>query len=213
MTAVSHPVRIFRLLHSDNLSVCIQRKGLHAPKNLPSDGLQYKTIHNIDIQNERRLRRIPCGPGGTIHDYVAFYFGARSPMLLQLHTGQVDGYNEGQVPLVYLVSTVEAVSQAGLRFVFSDGQGIAAYTQWYNDPARLSDIDWETVHSIYWNCTIEDPDRQRRKQAEFLVYKFCPWDLICEIGVIDAAVQAKISGLLAKLGASIPVRIHRDWYY
>ena len=213
MTGIPDPVRVFRLMHLDNLSVCLQRGGLHAPNNLPSDGLHYKTIHNIDIQNERKLRCIPCGPGGTIHDYVSFYFGMRSPMLLQLHTGQVEGYNERQVPLIYLVSTVEAVRQAGLRFVFSDGHGIAAYTQWYDDPARLTDIDWETVYADYWACTVEDPDRQCRKQAEFLVYQFCPWDLIHEIGVIDADVQAQVSGALAKFGASIPVQIHRDWYY
>ena len=30
-----------------------------------------------------------------MHDYVPFYFGVLSPMLLQLKTGRVTGYNEG----------------------------------------------------------------------------------------------------------------------
>ena len=132
MTAVPHPVRILRLMHLDNLSVCLQRGALHAPLHAPQDGLQYRPIHNVDIQNERKLRPIACGAGGTIHDYVAFYFGMRSPMLYVLQSGRVEGYNEGQEPLIYVVSTVDAVQQAGLRFIFSDGQGIAAYTLWCN---------------------------------------------------------------------------------
>ena len=34
------------------------------------------------------------------------YFGYLAPMLLQLKTGRVAGYQEGQSPLLYLVSTV-----------------------------------------------------------------------------------------------------------
>ncbi|MCK4390123.1 MAG: DUF4433 domain-containing protein [Desulfobacterales bacterium] len=68
---------------------------------------------------------IPCGPGGVIHDYVSFYFGYLCPMLLQLHTGRVEGYADGQDPIIYLVSTVQTVLESGSGFVFSDGHGIA----------------------------------------------------------------------------------------
>ena len=213
MTAVPHPVRIFRLMYLNNLSVCLQRGALHAPNHAPQDGLQYRTIHNVDIQNERRQRPITCGTRGTIHDYVAFYFGMRSPMLYQLHTGQVQGYSDGQEPIIYLVSTVEAVNQAGLSYVFSDGHGIAAYTLWYDNINRLNEIDWETVYATYWFDTVEDPDRQRRKQAEFLIYQSCPWGLLQEIGVINESARTKVLGILRQFGVSIPVRVHRDWYY
>jgi len=91
------------MLHIDNLAVVLQRGGLHAPLHVPVDGLTYRTIHNVDIQNERHVRNISCGPGGTIHDYVPFYLGPLSPMMLQLKTGRVAGYTEGQTPLIYLV--------------------------------------------------------------------------------------------------------------
>jgi hypothetical protein len=106
-------------------------------------------IHNLDIQNIRRQRPIPCGPGGTVHDYVAFYFGPRSSMLYQLHTGRVESYNDGQSPLIYLLSTVEAVSQAGLGFVFSDGHGIAYFSQWFDDLDDLNKVDWNMVYAEY----------------------------------------------------------------
>ena len=83
---VPTPTPIFRFLHMDNLSVCLQRGALYAPNHTPQDGRVYRTIHNLDIQQQRKIARIPRGPRGVIHDYVAFYFGPRSPMLFQLHT-------------------------------------------------------------------------------------------------------------------------------
>jgi hypothetical protein len=52
-----------------------------------------------------------------------------SPMMLQLKTGQVAGYNEGQQPLIYLVSSAQVVEAADIRFVFSDGHGLARFTK------------------------------------------------------------------------------------
>ncbi len=99
MTApVPNPTPIYRFLHVDNLSTCPSRAALHAPNHTPDDGLPYRPIHNVDLQNRRRLTPVPCGSRGVIHDYVAFYFGPRSPMLLQLHGGRVPGYAEGQHP-------------------------------------------------------------------------------------------------------------------
>lgn len=78
---------------------------------------------------------------------------------------------KGQEPLIYLVSTVEAIDQAQLDFVFSDGHGITAFTQWFDDVQNLTRIDWDMVYADYWADTIADMDRQRRKQAEFSVYR------------------------------------------
>ena len=86
---VSSVTPIYRIVHIANLPVCLQRGGLHAPNYAPEDGYAYRTIHNTQIQAKRHRRAIPCGPGGTIHDYVGFYFGVHSPMLFQLHTTAV----------------------------------------------------------------------------------------------------------------------------
>jgi len=207
-------VPIYRLMHIDNLPVCFRRGGMHAPNHTPSDGLQYRTIHNVDIQHERSLRPIPCGQQGTVHDYVSFYFGVLSPMLLQLCTGRVDGYDEGPSPLVYAVSSVQAVIAARLHFVFSDGQGIAAYTDWYDKASDLkNNVDWNVVSAKYWACTVDDPDRQRRKQAEFLVHRFVPWRLVQEIGVLDSEAQTRVEAMCRNYAIRTLVRVRRQWYY
>ena len=210
-----NPTRIFRIIHVDNLETLLLRGGLHAPHHNPSDGLSYRTIHNAEIQAERRVRPMGCGPGGTVHDYAAFYLGPRSPMLYQLNAGGVPGYNEGQEPLIYLVSTAQAVAAAGLGFVFSDGHGIARWMQWFCDLARLEEVDWEAVYARYWKDTVDDMDRKRRRQAEFLVYRFCPWSLVHEIGVFNPRARTRVEGVLAGHGQEMrrPVEVRRDWYY
>jgi hypothetical protein len=149
-----NPTPIYRVMHVDNLAVCLQRRGLHAPNHVPDDGLEYRTIHRQDVQERRRLREVTKGPGGTVHDYVAFYLGPRSVMLYQLETGWVEGYREGQEPLIHLTSTCQAIAEAGLGFVFSDGHGLARFTGWYDDLGQLGQVDWEAVYARQWNDTL-----------------------------------------------------------
>jgi hypothetical protein len=158
---------------------------------------------------------IPCGPGGTIHDYVPFYFGYLSPMLLNLKTGRVSGYNEGQAPLIYLASTAQAVRDSGAGFVFSNGHGLATFTDWFDDLAQLDQVDWDMVYQRYWSDTLEDMDRQRRKQAEFLVHRFCDWSLIREVGVLDQTMKQRVEEILAGYPAGLrrPVALRPEWYY
>lgn len=209
------PTPIFRIVHVDCLPTLLQRGGLHGANHGPADGLPYRTIHNVEIQGVRHIRNLPCGPGGTLHDYVPFYFGYLSPMLLQLKTGRVTGYNEGQEPLVYLKTTVQAVEQAGLGFVFSDGHGIAAFTSWYADSSRLNEVDWTMVYERYWRDEVSDMDRQRRKQAEFLIHRTCPWALIQEIGVVNTPMKTRVEEILNGFPAAMRrvVNVQPRWYY
>jgi hypothetical protein len=113
--SVPHPTPIFRIVHVDCLRTLLQRGGLRAANHTPNDGLPYRTIHNVDIQGQRHIRNIPCGPRGTLHDYVPFYFAFLSPMLLQLKTGRVAGYNEGQAEfLIYQSCPWELIQEIGV---------------------------------------------------------------------------------------------------
>jgi hypothetical protein len=209
------PTLIYRMIHIDNLDLLLCRQALHAPHQTPHDGLIYRTIHDQEVQAKRGLQAVAVGPGGTMHDYVPFYFGPRSPMLLQLHTGRVAGYTERQDPLIYLVSSVEAITRAGRDFIFSDGHGLATYTGWYADLAYLDQVDWPVVSAIWWKSTVEDMDRQRRKQAEFLVYLHCPWSAIGSIAVLNPTVLAQVEAIMARHAPVLrrPVAIHPEWYY
>jgi hypothetical protein len=209
------PTSILRFLHIDNLAVVMQRGGLHAPNFTPSDGLSYRVIHNCEVQSKRAVRLVPCGPGGVIHDYVPFYFGPLSPMMFNLKTGRVPGYTDGQEPLIYLGSKAQVVERAGVKFAFSDGHGIAAFTSWFDDLAQLEKVDWTMVAQRYWKDKPEDMDRQRRKQAEFLVHRFCDWALIQAVMVFDEVRKAQVERVFACFPSEMhrPILVKRDWYY
>lgn len=150
-----------------------------------------------------------------MQDYVPFYLGPRPPMLLKLKTGQVEGYCEGQDPLIYLVSTAQAVAASGTGFVFSDGQGIANFTRWFADLRDLAEVDWSATYARYWKDEPEDMDRQRRKQAEFLVHRFLEWDLIEAIGVVGRQAAVRVDAVLASSAPEFrrEIRVRPAWYY
>ena len=136
-------------------------------------------------------------------------------MLYQLHTGWVQGYVEGQEPVIYLVTSVQRIMESGAEFVFSDGHSIAGYTSWFADAGDLDQVDWEAVYCNWWRDTEDDMDRQRRKQAEFLIHCKCDWDWIQEIGVLNSAMKAEVENILRGFDIRLkrPVHIRRDWYY
>ena len=74
-------------------------------------------------------------------------------------------------------------------------------------------IDWELMESKYWHDTDEDNSRKRRRQAEFLIHKFCPWTLVKEIDVINNDVKIKVQKILQYLDNQPVVKRHYDWYY
>ncbi len=209
------PTPIIRFIHMDNLETLMRRGALHAPNHVPADGLPYRVCHDPEVQGARAAVNITVGAGGTIHDYVPFYFGYLSPMMLKLKTGQVSGYNEGQEPLIYLVSTAQSVMDAGLDFVFTDGHGLAYFTEWFDNLQRLDAVDWEMVYQRYWSDNVNDMDRQRRKQAEFLVHRCCPWSLIQEIAVINTEMRERVEAIQADFAESERkvVKVEGSWYY
>jgi hypothetical protein len=113
------------------------------------------------------------------------------------------------------VSSAQAIAAARIPFVFSNGHGIAALTDWYDNLDRLDEVDWKMVYQQYWADKLNDMDRQRRKQAEFLVHQFCPWSLIEEIAVINRSIQAKVMAVLEGFAPEMrkDVVVKPQWYY
>lgn len=72
------------------------------------------------------------------------------------------------------------------------------------------------VYARYWAADYEkDMDRQRRKQAEFLVHRQCEWNLIQEIGVLNQPMKERVENILGSFGKKLrrPITIKPGWYY
>jgi len=190
------PLPIYHITPIDNLESIISEGRLLAYNVMLETGTNYTNIAYENIQDRRARIRVPCGAGGVLHDYVPFYFAPRSPMLYTINQGNVPNYTQGQAALIHLVSDVEDIDARGLDFVFTDGHAVMQFTDFFDDLDYLGAIDWDVMESRYWSDTNEDNDRKRRRQAEFLVRNFFPWELITEIGVINYTIQSQVENIL-----------------
>ncbi len=204
---------IYHITHKDNLGEIISNGGLVAQSQISYAGITYCNIAHNSIQDQRLITPVPCGPRGYLHDYVPFYFAPRSPMLYAIQMGNVDGSTAGQSDIVYIVSSTEGVKNAGLDFVFTDGHGIMNFSEFFDDLKDLDAVDWDIMSEKYWTDTLEDPDRKRRRQAEFLVYKQFPWALIEEIAVRNRSAESEVEGIISTTASKPPVSIQNNWYY
>jgi len=207
------PTWIYHITPIENLRRMLGGGELRAKRALDQEDTGYTSIAHQSIQDRRAHTPVPCGPCGVLHDYVPFYFAARSPMLFAISRGNVEGFTGGQQSIVHLVSTAQAVQAAGLGFVFTDGHGIMAFTEFFDDLAHLDEVDWPLMEARYWADTDDDLDRKRRRQAEFLVHRRFPVALIQGIGVINEGKKQETEALLAEFGLAIPVAVKRGWYY
>jgi hypothetical protein len=71
-------------------------------------------------------------------------------MLYSIHGGQVEGYRDGQVPVVHLVSSAGAVAAVELPFTYTDGHAEIQFSKFYEGSAGLrSRIDWDVMTATY----------------------------------------------------------------
>ena len=209
------PTPIYHITLGHNLRAILQAGGLKCWNELQQTGTNYTTIAYSHIQDRRAAKQVPCGPQGTLHDYVPFYFAPRSPMLFTISQGNVPSFSKGQRPVLHLVSTAQEVDQAGLQYVFTNGHGTMHYTDFFDDLAQLDQVDWSVMPLRDWYDTLQSPDRKRKRQAEFLVHGFVPWNLVTEIGVIDDGIRSAVEAVFESEGAAHRpvVNVQRTWYY
>jgi hypothetical protein len=190
------------------------RDGLFCDRVAAERGLLQVEVGNREIKDARRRLPVQAGPGGCPADYVPFYFAPKSPMMYTISRGNVPQYQDGLEPLVYLVTTVEAVVAAGLPFVFSDGNCGSYITDYSDDLGRIDElVDWEVMNSKWWFNTPEYPDRMRRRMAEFLVHERVPWDLFKAVVAMTQGTADVVTDTAMRVGLGTNVRVRRDWYY
>jgi hypothetical protein len=204
---------IYHITHGRNLATIIDSGGLWCDAQIGAHGIVPLGIAHQHIKERRKERQVPCAAGGTLADYVPFYFAPRSPMLYAIHSGHIEGYSGGQAGVLHLVAEAETIISSNYMWAFTEGHAEIAWTAFFTDLGFLSAVDWGIMKEMYWHDTDEDGDRKRRRQAEFLVHQFCAWELIIEIGVISRQAAERVRALLEPAAHKPAVTVRRDWYY
>jgi len=204
---------IYHLTHVDNLPRIIQAGGLWCDAERARQGWDAVRIAYQHLKDRRARKPVPVCAGGTLADYVPFYFANRSPMLYAIHTGYVEGYSGGQAGIVYLVASVERAAESGCPWCFTDGHALEAFTRFFDELDSLTEVDWAVIESWSWHNREDDFDRRRRKQAEFLVYRSFAWECFHEVGVIDLGMKHRVEEAFGASGHRPLVSVRPRWYY
>ena len=208
--------KIYHITHIDNLTRIIARGGLLSDARMLEEGGPDQVIGMSKIKR-RRLEEIEvtCHPGTMVGEYVPFYFCPRSVMLYLIYRGnhpELD-YRGGQDPIIHLEAdlyqVVKWANDKGVRWAFSLSNAGAYYVEFRSDLRDLHELDWVAIAAT----DFRDPDIKERKQAEFLVYGFFPFELVERIGVYNETIWAKVRRALAGSEHKPLVEIRRDWYY
>jgi hypothetical protein len=201
---------IFRITHVDNLQwllehgVCCRSSEHYDP--------QYRNIGNIDLIEKRSRREVPIEPGGTLSDYVPFYFTSRSPMLLNIKSGR------GVVPvpmreILVLVASLHAVAAAGVPYVFTDRHANLQAAHFSSDLDDLARIDWTILQHSDFKRDPDDLGKMERYQAEALVHQRLPFEQIRALLVYDETQQSHLAALVKAAGRETPVIVERRFFF
>ena len=152
-------------------------------------------------------------PDLHVGDCVPFYFCPRSVMLYLLYQGNHPdlSYHGGQDPIVHLEAdlgrTVAWANQEELRWAFTTSNAGSQFFDDYCDLDQLDEIYWDAVRAMDWQ------DCKEGKQAEFLIERRFPWELVSRIGVCSQPVYYQATAALESAAHKPLVEIRREWYY
>ena len=202
---------IFRITHVDNVPWLLAH-GMHC-RTAPQRDPNFREIGNPDLIVKRARRVVPMPPGGTLGDYVPFYFTPFSPMLYNLKTGYKGMRQTPMAEIVILVSSLPRVAALKLPFLFTDRHAYLVAAQFSADLADLDRIDWDILRKRDFQRDPDDPGKIERYQAEALIHRHVPVEALLEAACYDSQREGLIRGQLSNAGVSLQVAARPDWYF
>jgi hypothetical protein len=203
-------VPVYHITHIDNLQSIVRDGFLWCDQEQRRRGASHQNIGYSHIK-ERRLRHpVKVAKGGTLGQYVPFYFGPRSVMLYVISKGH-EKYNGGQESVVHLVSSVAIIAQQKSDYFFTDRHADLGYAEQFQDLTSLpSKVNLSIMHEKHWASSQEVKEK---RQAEFLVHDSCPWSVIEEVGVHNPDMVLRVQAILQEASHQPQVNVRRNWYY
>ena len=205
---------VFRIEHVNNLPYILEH-GMHAHGHA---GMNPNHIFIGNAQLTANRHEVAVRPSdidfviathyGTLGEYVPFYFGPCSPMLYAIKTGSEGVVQRSQRDIVYVCCMFKDVVASGVQYAFTDGHAKMKLTEFYNLPANLNQLHWDTIYSRFWFNKEQDFDRSRRKQAEMLVHSHVPPDWIKAVVVYDQNVSTFAQAEIRRLNHQAVVRVN-----
>lgn len=202
---------IFRIAHVDCVPWILEH-GLHC-RNSPNQDPNYINIGSRELIEKRARKAVPIPPGGTLSDYVPFYFTPFSIMMYNIHTGYGGITRRENREIVIFVSSLHRVQELGLSFVFTNQHAYAADTDYFGDLADLPRVDWALLQSRNFKTDDADPGKQLRYQAEALIHRHVPLEALLGLGCQSDDTRRTLESLIAASGRKLTVQTTPTWYF
>ena len=204
--------RIFRITHIENIAWILEN-GLHC-KSSPVQDPSFVQIGNPDLIAKRVTRTIPPPHGGTLDDYVPFYFTPHSPMLYNIATGWNGIQRRPMNDIVVLASSLHSLADNGVQFVFSDRHAYLEVAEFSNELASLAGaLDWKILRDRDFKRNPSDPGKFERYQAEALAAFHVP--VAALTGIVCHGTQRKefLRDLVHNASVDLEIASRPSWFF
>jgi hypothetical protein len=187
---------VYHFTHLDNLPSLL-RNGFLANNHPDFPSVGSTSIAATSIQERRATMRVPCGGGGVVHDYVPFYFGSLSPMLL----GVVNKKNIDQWDILYFEFPISILNRPGAAFTDASAN-TNVLPRFYDNVQLLGKLNWSEIDSLKWSSGSEALRHQR--MAEALVPYAVDVQSASRVIVWNEAARDKVARIVNQFGVPFP---------
>jgi hypothetical protein len=198
---------IFRIVHRGNIGKVLS-DGCHCRTTMEAKR-GYVEIGNQELIERRKHRAVPIRPGGTLSDYVPFYFTPYSPMLYNIKTGW-GVTQQSMSDILILVSSLHYLTKKQVPFVFTDRHAYLKTAQFSNDLTDLKWIIWPVLQRRDFKK--DETDKVEKYQAEALVYKHVPLDALLGIVCYNDSVRGAVQAEADNVSAAVKIISKSNWY-
>jgi len=213
MSSALNPAKalVFRIIHRDNLSWILDN-GLYARNGGQFDS-NHRNIGNVELIDKRSRRAVEVGPGGTLSDYVPFYFTPFSIMMYNITTGFGGIPRVPNNEILILVSSLYDVARLDIPFLFTDRHAYTAMARYFTDLNQLDQVDWPLLASRNFQHDPDDPGKKERYQAEALIWHHLPLEALLGICSYATEVQQWVQAEIDRRGLKLKSIMERSWYF
>ena len=122
-------------------------------------------------------------------------------------------YRGGQERIIHLEAdlhgSVAWADKNQKRWAFTLSNAGSYHFEDRNNLDQLDEIHWGAVQATEWRT----PEIKERKQAEFLMESFFPWELVERVGVHSENTFQEVNRILLGRAHYPRLEIQKNWYY
>ena len=202
---------IFRITHIANVP-WILRNGLHC-KNSGVQDPNFVRIGNPELIQRRTTKNIPIAPGGTLSDYVPFYFTPFSMMMYNIKTGYGGICQFPNSEIVIMASSLRGHAERNVTTVFSDRHAYLQTALFFTSLDDLDKIDWGIFQRRDFKRDLNDPEKTDRYQAEALVHWHLPVEHLAGIVCLSENERGTLNEQREEVGLELKIVARPSWYF